>query len=158
MVEFKAGIYVEFKKGTIEAGRTAKTSEDRNFWMTLDQAGDEIRLALLDNDFNLTSLRETVPLAEFLTDRFTYIPQGEKRYRLLLKRLSEKAGPKARPAPAEGPKEDKEEKKEAKWWEKPKRDIKPGDIFKRNDHQNKKPVPKKRKSTEQITKKNWWET
>lgn len=148
MEDIKDGIYLEVKKGVIGTGHTAKTEEYRNFWMTVGQQGDEVQCVLLNNDFKLTGIRETIPAAEFNSDRFTYIPQGEKRYRALLAQLAEAAPVKKTAPTATGPTKP-EKTSSPKWWEGQDKDIKPGDLFKRDESGRPKTAPAE--ST------NWWE-
>ncbi|MFH1091499.1 MAG: hypothetical protein V1742_08005 [Pseudomonadota bacterium] len=130
MTAVKPGIYLEVKRVTIGVGVTAKTEEYRNFWMTLEPEGERMPLLLLDQDFKPTNLRETVPLADFETGRFTYIPQGEKRYQLLRQKMAERHSlDDSRTKEASGAKPEK--KPASGWWEKPEKEIKTGDIFKR---------------------------
>ena len=157
MEDLKLGIYLEVKKGVIGTGHTAKSTEYRNLWMTLIVKDDEVICAHLDNDFKPTGLKQSMTIAEFTSGRFTYIPQGDKRYQAMMNALKESAKKKmeqkkaqAASAPA------KQEKKKANWWDSSKQDdIKPGDIFKRPERG--KESAKKKSSTEQVTKKNWWE-
>ena len=86
--------------------------------------------------------------------RFTYIPQGEKRYQTLTAALSRpKTSAKPKAGPAASPQVKTTGNKEtgkAKWWESEPKDVKPGDIFKKD------PVKKKKEPV--SLKKNWWET
>ena len=72
--------------------------------MTITQKGDEVQCILLDNDFKPTGLRETIPVAVLNGERFTYIPQGEKRYRAILAQLAEAAAKKQTAPPPAQPK------------------------------------------------------
>jgi hypothetical protein len=149
MEDIKGGIYLEVKKGVIGTGHTAKTEEFRNFWMTITQKGDEVQCILLDNDFKPTGLRETIPVAVLNGERFTYIPQGEKRYRAILAQLAEAAA-KKQTAPPPAPAQAKPEKTASpKWWQGEEKDVKPGDLFKRDESGRSKPAP--------VASKNWWE-
>ncbi|MBU2548221.1 MAG: hypothetical protein KKB20_07430 [Proteobacteria bacterium] len=130
MSQIKAGIYLEVKKGTIGTGGTAQTQEYRNFWMTVEERDGQVNCALLDNDFNLTPLRESFSTAEFDSGRFTFIPQGEKRYKRLLQKLGLLNHPKpaaSGPKTAAGP---PQKKPSANWWEGQEKKVEPGDIFK----------------------------
>ena len=133
MAQVKAGIYLEQKKGVIGTGHTAKEEEYRNFWMTVMQKGDEVVCILLDNDFKPTGIKQSLPAGAFESGRLTYIPQGEKRYQILINKLKEKNLAAQKKAQAQKPAAPAEEQKPRGWWEAPEKDIKPGDIFKRDD-------------------------
>lgn len=148
--EFKPGIYLEVKKGTIGTGVTAKSSEFKNFWLVMPESEGKTLIILLDEDFKLTGLKETVSVKEFETGRFTYIPQGEKRYNLLINQLEKmkqeqlkKKSLQAQKASEAAP------KKAANWWEAPEKDVKPGDIFDRGE--------KPEKDDQGAGSGNWWE-
>ena len=177
MAEIIPGIYLERKKGIIGTGSTAKETVYRNFWMTVDQEGEIIHCVLLNNDFRLTSVTEKFPADSFAPPRFVYIPEGDKRYQKLKEGLPEKPSKKkdtAAPAP------DADPSKSGKWWEKPQKEIQPGDFFSRDESDGKRNKPssshealdifsrpqlqagqkietkKKSKKSEVILKKNWW--
>jgi hypothetical protein len=134
MADIQTGIYLEVKKGVIGTGHTAKSAEYRNFWMTLAQEGDQVHCVLLNQDFQLTGLNETFTTEDFESGRLTYIPQGEKRYQILLRELLEiklkqkkKAPPAADPSPTAA--KPKEEPKAKKWWEGEQKSLTAEDIF-----------------------------
>ena len=91
MEEVKLGIYLEVKKGVIGTGHTAKSTEYRNLWMTLIVKEDEVVCAHLDNNFKPTGLKQSMTISEFTSGRFTYIPQGDKRYQAMMSALKESA-------------------------------------------------------------------
>ncbi len=150
MTEFQNGIYLEVKKGTIGTGVTAKDAEYRNFWMTLTQEGDLVHCFLLDQDFKLTTIKDTLPVEDFVSGRLIYIPQGEKRYQKLLLQLSEGLKKKKASAPP-GKKPAPDKKDPAKWWDQPEKEVNPGDLFKRDDRQSGK------KPDNGMSSGNWWE-
>ncbi|MFH1136050.1 MAG: hypothetical protein V1816_08175 [Pseudomonadota bacterium] len=149
MARIKEGIYLEHKKGIIGTGHTAKETEYRNFWMTLGQKGDEVVCLLLDNDFKPTGIKQAIPAGAFETERLTYIPQGEKKYQILLRQVLEKEQAASAKTKA-GPALPVVEKKPKGWWEAPEKDIKPGDIFKK-DEKGSAGAPAKAGSGQ------WWE-
>ncbi|MBF0531299.1 MAG: hypothetical protein HQK55_18925 [Deltaproteobacteria bacterium] len=151
MPEVTPGIYLELKETNIGTGVTARKEQFRNFWMTLSQTGEEVVVALLDGDFNLTGVRQTFNNADFESGQLKYIPQGDKKYQILLSKLEQivKSSP---PKPASTPPAATPSKPAAaKWWESTPKDVKPGDIFKRDDAVKKGQQPKSE------NKKNWWE-
>ena len=148
MEEIKGGIYLELKKGVIGTGHTAKTEEYRNFWMTIAQNGQEVECVLLNNDFKPTGYREKIPLAEFAGQRFTYVPQGEKRYRALLAQITPTPRVK-KEVPSDPTPAQPEKTSSPKWWEGQSKDIKPGDLFKRDESGRPKSAP--------AASTNWWE-
>ncbi|MEW5724988.1 MAG: hypothetical protein AB1896_17890 [Thermodesulfobacteriota bacterium] len=157
MPDIKPGIYLEVKKGTIGVGHTAKSAEYRNFWMTLNQGQGEIELLLLNEDFMLTGVRDCVPESEFATTRFTYIPQGDKRYQLLLKKLAQKENQSAafKPRPAEAGKAKAPPEPSGptvKWWDSPKKETSTEDIF-----ATRATGEKKVKESEGRGSGNWWD-
>ena len=155
MSSIKPGLYLEVKKGTIGEARTAQDVEYRNFWMTLSQEGGLVELLLLDNDFKPTGLKESRPVADFESGALTYIPQGEKRYQLLLKKLTAKRpAPSPSKAPAPAPAKDAPQKP-AGWWEAKERQLTEEDLFRRPE----KPAGSKagKKKGEVTTKKSWWD-
>lgn len=150
MAEFQKGIYLEVKKGTIGTGVTARDTEYRNFWMTFSREGDLVHCFLLDQDFNLTNVKDALPVEDFISGRLIYIPQGEKRYRKLFQQLSSGPGKKTAPdRPAQAP--DQEKKAPDQWWAQPEKVINPGDLFKRDDRQS------RGESNNHLTSGNWWE-
>ena len=154
MPEIKPGVYLEVKKGVIGTGVTAKSTEYRNFWMTLTVTENEVELLLLDQDFNLTGVTDKLSVDEFLSGRFSYIAQGEKRYQLLLNKLVEKnkaASPGPKPGSPAKPKAD-EGKAEGKWWEGSSKQLTAEDIF------SKKPEGASSGDSESSGGSgNWWE-
>ena len=166
MVDVKPGIYLEIIKGSIGTGGTAKSAEYRNFWMTLDQTPNQVEMLLLDQDFLATGLKQKIPISEFETNRFAYVPQGDKRYQLLLKKLGQpktKAPAKTEPVSDAQPAASKPEAKTAgkasgKWWEGEQRELTAEDIFQTRDSAD-KAGPKKKKAPSAVNlKKNWWDT
>jgi hypothetical protein len=177
MVEIKPGIYLERKKGIIGTGNTAKETEYRNFWMTLEQTGEIVHCVLLNSDFMLTTVTEDFSADRFEPPRFVYIEQGEKRYQLLKQQLEEK---KSKKEAANGSAIQKStQAKPANWWETPQKEIQPGDLFKQDGTARKPKTPsvqdgpdifsrpqtqpsqqvsskKKTKKSEVVLKKNWW--
>ena len=150
MAEVKTGIYLEIKKVNIGTGSTAKSEEYRNFWMTVFQEGESVHCALLNNDFKLTAITEIFPADAFETDRFTYIPQGEKKFQALLRKLLEDQQKKMaveKKKAAAAP----EKEKPANWWDSPKKDVQPGDLFARPEGGASK------KTDESSSSGNWWE-
>ena len=150
MSQIEAGIYLESKQGTIGTGSTAKTQEYRNFWMTIDQVDDMVHCVLLDNDFNLTPLKESFQVADFESGRFTFIPQGEKRHQRLLKKIKAPAPVQTDPPKTQAPAAGKKDQA-GRWWEKAEKDVQPGDIFKKDSA----PAGAKRPRTGGG---NWWES
>lgn len=196
MTDFKPGIYLEIKKSTIGTGHTVQTAEYRNFWMTSKHKDGVVQLILLDEDFKLTGITDEVTVSELNTERFKFIPQGEKRFNLLTRQLEERAKKAAEKKAAQLAAQSASTQPEAKptgWWEQPEKDVKPGDIFKKDDKSQapgqsgiksagawwegpkkdiqpgdifktraesapQKAVAKKKKTTEVVIKKNWWES
>ncbi|MBW2052033.1 MAG: hypothetical protein JRI85_07295 [Deltaproteobacteria bacterium] len=167
MGKIQPGIYLEIKKGSIGTGHTAKDVEYKNFWILFSQEDGLALIYLLDNDFNPTGIRETISASEMKKRSFTYIPEGEKRYRNILKKFGRRLIPnknaqmeKAIPdtsKPIQDAVEKPSQKNKAVTWDvltgreaKPE-DTKPYEPFKRN------PSSKKRQSSF-STKKSWWET
>ncbi|MBW2621444.1 MAG: hypothetical protein JRD68_00940 [Deltaproteobacteria bacterium] len=91
MSEVKPGIYLEIKKTTIGSGSTSRDASFRNFWLAVFQEDGKALITLLDDDFKLTGLNEMVTSEQLASDRFTYIPEGEKRYEDLLEVLKKRA-------------------------------------------------------------------
>lgn len=148
MSEPKPGIYLETKKGKLGSGSTSQDTEYRNFWLAVFLGDNQAQLFLLDNDFKPTGFRDMISVSTLETEKYTYVPEGEKRYQLLL----EKYGEKLTKPPQEKQKSaaPAEPEKPRGWWESKPKDIKPGDAFKRTP-KGKKPEPQSRKG-------NWWET
>ncbi len=156
MPTVKPGIYLEKKEGVIGTGHTAKSAEYRFFWMTLPQEGEIVKCLLLDQDFNPTGIQDTKQSSDFESDTIVYIPQGDKKYNLLLKKLlaqGKTAPAKKAPAAAAGKqKAEPDSKASPKWWEQSEKKIEPGDIFGRKEED------KKKGQTKIQDKKNWWES
>ena len=185
MSEFKLGIYLEIKKTSIGTGITAKSEEYRSFWMTTSAQDNTVHLILLDDDFKLTFIEETVPLASFDSEKYTYIPQGEKKFQILLKKYAERNAPKKQAAPTkQQPRQPKP--KNPKWWESETKELtaeeifsttssakKKGEesqsesgqwwqsqssVFKRESKENANTTKGKPAKSEVRVKKSWWET
>lgn len=157
MADITPGIYLEVKEGSIGTGATSRTQQYRNFWMTLIQDGSEVKVRLLDADFQLTAVSEVFSVADFESGRLTYIPQGDKKYQALILKLKQTAKPPAsKPRPLEEPSASPDKPASGKWWESPPKDIKPGDIFNR-DESSRGSSSKPGTGTKPGAKKNWWD-
>lgn len=160
MGQVTPGIYLEVKKGTIGTGVTAKSTEYRNFWITVSQDEQGVQAILLDTEFSPTGIREIFAVSDFESGRLNYIPEGEKKYQQLIARLTAGASNQPQSPPSPKPAQAGETNpKPAKWWESGQAKMEePGDIFRRpGDGPVRKPG-KKTTKTEVKTKKNWWET
>jgi hypothetical protein len=152
MGEVKNGIYLEKKKSTLGVGHTAKETEFRNFWMTITQSEGIVQCVLLDQDFQLTGISEKIPEADFENGRLVFIPQGEKRYqRLLRKLLDQKNRREAQKARTASETKPAQAQPAAKWWEQSDKEVQPGDVFKKD------PEAPKQLATPPSSK-NWWES
>ncbi len=98
MPKFEPGIYLETKKSEVGTGSTASTLTFRNFYAAR-QAGDRVELFLLDDDLNLTGLREWVAPDE-MQGRFTHQPDHQERFEQLMDYVG---GPVAEPRPETPP-------------------------------------------------------
>jgi len=160
MAEIKPGIYLEVKEVGIGTGATAKTQVYRNFWMTLAQEGDQVKALLLDGDFKPTTVTQSLPEGDFCSGRLKYVPQGEKRYRALIKSLSAgpaPASPEAEiPPPVSAPKPETG-KGSGNWWDDGDKTTKSEDIFQTRSGRGLKPGEKKKSGPAQSLKKTWWD-
>ena len=110
----RPGIYLEEKNSPIGTGATAKTTQYRNFWVTLKVLEKSAEMVLLDDDFRPTAIRQIFAHEVLLGTGWHYIAEGEKRYNRLRpyldRMLAPPAAPKAaaQPAAASGG---------GKWWE-----------------------------------------
>lgn len=163
MSEIIPGIYLEIKKTQIGAGSTSRNASFRNFWITDFQEDGTVEITLLNDEFRLTGLNEIITADQLASDRFTYVPEGEKRYQALLEVLKRKnSAPKTGAASKEHKKKtDKRETQESLDTDtalgflgagKPEKDTKPGDFFKRS------PSSKKPKKPATPSRKSWWNT
>ena len=92
------GIYLETTQGKIGIGDTASQITYRNYY-ALREAGTKVELLLLDDNMELTGLRETVSESE-AKKRFEYQPQLAERFQELMRQINPPAAPPAkRPAP-----------------------------------------------------------
>ena len=159
MSEVKPGIYLEIKKTKIGSGSTSQNASVRNFWITDFQEDETVKITLLNDEFTLTGLNEIITADQLASDRFTYVPEGEKRYQALLEELKRKdSTPKTGLASKEHKKKtDEQETQESVNTNialgflgagNPEKDVKPGDFFKRS------PSGKKPKKSAVSGKKN----
>ncbi|MGD9123531.1 MAG: hypothetical protein PVG60_00480 [Desulfarculaceae bacterium] len=104
MSQFREGIYLQEKKGTLGTGDTLATVTYKNYYaVRLD--GGKVEMYLLDDHLTLTGLRDSLPLPEF-RERFQHQPQMQERFRELISQLGPGARrrqpgaePKSQPAP-----------------------------------------------------------
>ena len=184
MSEFKLGIYLEIKKASIGTGVTAKSEEYRSFWMTSSIKDNIVSLILLDDDFKLTYIEETVPLSDFESEKYTYIPQGEKKFQILQKKYIERLTAKKQTA-AKKQQPQQSKPKSTKWWESESKELTADEIFSTTSSSKKEEGPQsetgqwwqsqssvfKRESKENVEatkrkpaksevriKKSWWES
>lgn len=138
------GIYLEEQKSVIGTGGTAKTTEFRNFWVTLTVTEACAEMVLLDDDFRPTGLRRTFGCETILGPGWHFIAEGEKRYQRLrphLDRLLVSSAPKAAGTPpAKG--------QAANWWSGGAGGGPPQDPFALDKKKKTAPAPKKG---------GWWE-
>ncbi len=114
MGEIIPGIYLEVKKTQIGTGSTSRSTSFRNFWMTDFQEDGNVKITLLNDEFMLTGLNENITADELASDRFTYVPEGEKRYQALLEVLKRKdSTPKTGAVPKNQKKTNKREAQES---------------------------------------------
>ncbi|MEE9436649.1 MAG: hypothetical protein V3V37_08170 [Candidatus Adiutricales bacterium] len=163
MSEVKPGIYLEIKKTKIGSGSTSQNASFRNFWITDFQEDETVKITLLNDEFTLTGLNEIITADQLASDRFTYVPEGEKRYQALLEELKRKD---STPQKGVASKEHKKKTDEQETQESvntnialgflgagnPEKDVKPGDFF------NRSPSSKKPKKPAIPSKKSWWNT
>ncbi|MGD8561639.1 MAG: hypothetical protein PVG03_03860 [Desulfarculaceae bacterium] len=98
MSQFREGIYLQEKKGTLGTGDTLATVTYKNYYaVRMDE--DKVEMFLLDDHLTLTGLRDSLPLPEF-RERFQHQPQMQERFRELISQL----GPGARRQPGAEPK------------------------------------------------------
>lgn len=103
MSDFQEGVYLESKLSEVGVGDTASTMVFENFYAAR-LAGDDIEVFLLDDDLNLTGLREWVPPIDF-AQRFAYQQEHQGRFDQLMEYVGGPA-PQAReeaPPPAPRP-------------------------------------------------------
>lgn len=132
MTNFKPGIYLEVKKGVIGTGSTAKDVEYRNLWITAAWDKDLVSLLHLNDNFSPTGASNTILPSELQKGRFTYLPEENERFKAILKRMRDKSNREKAQAQKDRARKASQSSK-AKWWESEPKDIKPGDIFKRED-------------------------
>lgn len=163
MSEVKPGIYLEIKKTKIGSGSTSQNASVRNFWITDFQEDETVKITLLNDEFTPTGLNEIITADQLASDRFTYVPEGEKRYQALLEELKRKD---STPETGVASKEHKKKTNEQETQESvntnialgflgagnPEKDVKPGDFF------NRSPSSKKPKKPAIPSKKSWWNT
>ena len=163
MNEVIPGIYLEVKKTQIGSGSTSQNASFRNFWITDFQEDETVKIILLNDDFKLTGLNEIITTDQLASDRFTYVPEGEKRYQALLEVLKRKDS-----APKTGAvsKDHKKKTNKPETQESPdtiaalsflgvgeqEKNTKRGEVFRRN------PSGKKPKKESAPNKKSWWNT
>lgn len=122
MTDIKPGIYLEVKKGKIGSAVTAKETEFKNFWFISVLDDGQIQLTLLDHDFKPTGIREVKSASILEGSKYSYVPQGEKRYQLLVKKYGDKLTKRPKPKPAEPASNSAKEKKlgaakKISWWQ-----------------------------------------
>lgn len=122
MTDIKPGIYLEVKKGKVGSAVTAQDTEFRNFWLITVLDDGRIQLVLLDHDFKPTGMREVKPASVLEDSKYSYIPQGEKRYQLLLKKYGDKLTKPPKPKPAasannSAKRKKPESPKKISWWQ-----------------------------------------
>ena len=98
MTQVAQGIYLETKQSKVGTGHTASRVTFKNYYALVLQ-GQQAVLHLLDDNLELTGLRESVPLSQ-VAPRLEYQPDLQANFLALLPKLSAKA---AAPAPAPRP-------------------------------------------------------
>ena len=136
----KEGIYLQEKKSTIGTGGTAKTTEYRSFWATGSLGEKSAVMILLDDQFNLTAIRETFSHEVLTGPGWFYVDQGEKKYHHLRPQLDKMMAPKP-PAPA--PAAPAAKPAAANWWGDSTPSGPPKDPFALDKSAKKMPAPKK---------------
>ena len=122
MTDVKPGIYLEVKKGKLGSAITAQDTEFKNFWLITVLDDGQIQLILLDHDFKPTGIREVKSASVLEGAKYSYIPQGEKRYQLLVKKYGDKLTKLAKPKPAGSVNNSAKQKKagaakKISWWQ-----------------------------------------
>ncbi len=120
---FQEGIYLEKKNSTIGTGSTAKTAEYRNFWVTIAITEHTAVMALLNDDFRPTPIKETFSLETLRGPQWFFVAEGQKRYDRLRPHLDRmfiqpaQAASQPQPAPKGAAAPKSSPAKKGGWWE-----------------------------------------
>jgi len=87
MPRFKDGIYLEITKGTLGHGKTLSDIEYRNYYLVRQVSPDRVEKYLLNDDLELTGLREKVLLERF-EGQYQYQVDLHRRFQELSQRLA----------------------------------------------------------------------